>query len=443
MKKELRWTIGALFIISLFGCEKEISTQIVKEKEVGYDVEWGNTRGKSNKDAEHITFAEMVKAPESYSVALARKDVTVTGRSEVIVPDVEMISVKSVKGRGFTEQEKEQFANAVFRGVPSLEEEVKGGVDEGMEAFLSNKYSCSIEEVVSDFTILKREAEVDGEPSSFYHWTQSKPNEGLGESMLYVPDIYMPELYWYHYVDDENIRKELQESLKTEEAIQKGNELVAQLGYNEMQLTGCEYIQNYSSTEKDYAGIVDLEPDKLTTYGIVLNYSRVVDGVTITYWNGQENEAMNSGERYYWPAENLSIIYSDTNELVKIQYSDPYEVVEGSKEETFLLPFEDIKKVFEKIILSKYEMSFRELTTININLTQVRLGYMRVKKAGGVNALEGQLIPVWDFMGRCEYTYFYEGDDKQVGEADIYLDPVSTPLLTINAMDGSIIDRWE
>ena len=65
----------------------------------------------------------------------------------------------------------------------------------------------------------------------------------------------------------------------------------------------------------------------------------------------------------------------------------------------------------------------------NITVTAVRLGLMRIIEKD--NNDTAYLVPVWDFFG----TYDSDGGTLVIGE-----DGYET-LLTINAVDGSVIDR--
>ena len=69
--------------------------------------------------------------------------------------------------------------------------------------------------------------------------------------------------------------------------------------------------------------------------------------------------------------------------------------------------------------------------TASFQIRTVKLGYMRVHEKGNVR--EGELIPVWDFFG--EETIFYD-QTEPYAEAGPY-----KSLLTINAVDGTVIDR--
>ena len=98
----------------------------------------------------------------------------------------------------------------------------------------------------------------------------------------------------------------------------------------------------------------------------------------------------------------------------------------------FLLPFSEIQNIFEQMIIKKEKDRFiEEGSSLEINIDRVCLSYMRVREK---NATEGTLIPVWDFFG----TETYRGS----GGEDFYIRKGEyESILTINAMDGTVIDR--
>ena len=99
----------------------------------------------------------------------------------------------------------------------------------------------------------------------------------------------------------------------------------------------------------------------------------------------------------------------------------------------FLLPFSDIQNIFEEMLFKKAEDFWKDMQveeTFHVN--EVRLGYMRVMEKG--NVMDGTMIPVWDFFG--SETFYYGDMEEAYTEEGPY-----KCLLTINAMDGTIIDR--
>jgi hypothetical protein len=159
-------------------------------------------------------------------------------------------------------------------------------------------------------------------------------------------------------------------------------------------------------------------------------YTRSVNGVSVTYtndissWPPEYPDSVSEG----WMYEKLRIFVDDGG-IYAYQWNGPCTVTEIVNEKATLLPFEQIKKIFENMILTKYGASgTEEAESASINITSVRLGLTRVAEQN--NNAYGLLVPAWDFFGVYDtgngYPIGYDGFES---------------LLTINAVDGSIIDR--
>ena len=93
------------------------------------------------------------------------------------------------------------------------------------------------------------------------------------------------------------------------------------------------------------------------------------------------------------------------------------------------------KQVFRSIYLDYAENGKPESRDCMV-ITRICLSYMKVKKKDAPD--ERYLLPVWDFMG---YTYnpdYPRSDADLIGTKSWFL---YQSLLTVNAIDGSIIDR--
>ncbi len=94
-----------------------------------------------------------------------------------------------------------------------------------------------------------------------------------------------------------------------------------------------------------------------------------------------------------------------------------------------LMPFEQIKGIFKQQVENYFvDASFPGRTEIYID--KIVLGLMKISEKDSDN--ECLIIPVWDFIG-TEHTVFF-GEEDNSDEDHTFL--------TINAIDGTIIDRW-
>ena len=136
-----------------------------------------------------------------------------------------------------------------------------------------------------------------------------------------------------------------------------------------------------------------------------------------------------------WTYETLKIVVSKDG-LEELFYTSPYEMGKTQVENVKLLDFEEIKQIYTEMMQYKVsnQMDNEYLKDYQVNIDRITLGYARIYNPAQDNR-SGLLVPVWDFFGNSEMTLN--------GEAETH-DKSSIPndsLFTINAIDGTIIDR--
>lgn len=112
-----------------------------------------------------------------------------------------------------------------------------------------------------------------------------------------------------------------------------------------------------------------------------------------------------------------------------MKFQNPHEIV-NELDMVELLPFEQISEIAFALLPLKYASFERDHIAVNLYVNELQLGYMFVMSRNQPEYYE--LIPVWDFYG---YEVYESRNGKTVYE-DAY-----TSLLTINAIDGTVIDR--
>ncbi len=133
-------------------------------------------------------------------------------------------------------------------------------------------------------------------------------------------------------------------------------------------------------------------------------------------------------------SETLYIDIDDTG-VYYLRYEGPLDILETVNADAKLLPFSEIQSIFERMVVLKDnkadhpeegEVSHSDRYVIS----EVRLGLALVREQDKDTAL---LVPAWDFLGYLESTY-------PGNTFTSYYDRCHS-FLTINAIDGSIIDR--
>lgn len=208
-----------------------------------------------------------------------------------------------------------------------------------------------------------------------------------------------------------------------EEAKKIADEKVEALQLENMEMTSWEYgLLRESMPRTSEVNLLDT--------GYMLHYTRKINGIPITYtpdWGGCL-EDMDS-EMETWGYEVLDIVVTSEG-IDTVNYNNRYDIGEIRTEKLSLLPFEKIMEIYEKMMVIQ-NADILEYSAFEIyHIDRITFGYSRIYEPASDNR-SGLLVPVWDFFG---------SDDSKYGEEE-YTNNSSNSYLTINAIDGSIIDR--
>ena len=150
-----------------------------------------------------------------------------------------------------------------------------------------------------------------------------------------------------------------------------------------------------------------------------------------------------------WLYESINVIV-EKDGIVSFSWQFPISVEDTVSDNVGIISFDQAKDIFEQMMpltargdLEQFTDEYME-STVDIKVTDVRLGLMRVRNSG--NELKGLMTPVWLFYGdytrNTEYTQAgkdagYDTGDNSFTEAQPWI------LLAVNAVDGSVIDITE
>ena len=152
-----------------------------------------------------------------------------------------------------------------------------------------------------------------------------------------------------------------------------------------------------------------------------LNGVRVASDIEQTNLDGTLNSAT-------WYNERLFIGVDDEG-ITGVTWIAPLKVTEVVTENAAVKPFSEIREIVEKMMFIMYEPNAEKYT-----ITAIRLSLQRVSEQDSFES--GLLAPVWNVYGY--ETYFRESAGEWVDM------PVNNwPLLTVNAIDGSVIDLFK
>ena len=164
-------------------------------------------------------------------------------------------------------------------------------------------------------------------------------------------------------------------------------------------------------------------------------FTRSVDGVPVTY-TMQECNYTDDGEngdpihyRMLYPYESLRLIVSDEG-IVEGRYESPYVLSDPIQTDVELLAFDQVMEIAENILPLTFAWMEENYQT-KVIVDRVVFGYARLDFKDDMYRYK--LVPVWDFFGTY---YHYRDGELVVSHTEDY-----NSLLTINAMDGTVIDR--
>ena len=185
------------------------------------------------------------------------------------------------------------------------------------------------------------------------------------------------------------------------------------------------------SSKRDWGGDPcapeDTEPEK---HAYIFRLLRQINGVKTESTHDSSETSMD--EMAYgkeWWYERLTIVVDDDG-IANLSWMGPLEVTEVLTNDAAIRPWSDIAQVFEKMIVVKSEIYTDHELKNTIDVTHASLSLQRIMERDSFTT--GLLVPVWNFYGTVTSVY---GDEAPcTTEREYY------PLISINAIDGSVID---
>lgn len=160
-----------------------------------------------------------------------------------------------------------------------------------------------------------------------------------------------------------------------------------------------------------------------------LRFTREIGGIPV---NGTYHTEAGNAYEYVSGTSKIDVVVRDSG-VCALQYYNPEDLGEVKEENVKLLPFSDIWDIFSQVgLLSIQWVESEEDVQVNrLTITEIRFGYMKVWQPDGSYLY----TPVWDFYG----TDFLSGTGAYAHAADF--EYAKDCKLTINAMNGTVIDR--
>lgn len=214
-------------------------------------------------------------------------------------------------------------------------------------------------------------------------------------------------------------------TISEDEAKKKADKCIADMGIEDFEVYGSGLYSEVQEFRNNPDGDSE-EPGYCTYY--LFRYVRKVDGAFVTLEGDEKYTAEwvnDSFVKKIWPKEYIDIKVND-NGIIEFIYSGPLEKVETVVDKSNMLSFDEIKGTFEKMVIAVNAQSEWEEET-EIDIDRVTLGYALISEKDRFDT--GLLVPVWNFIGTKTMKSGGEVRDKYSGS-----------VLTINAIDGTVID---
>ena len=222
-----------------------------------------------------------------------------------------------------------------------------------------------------------------------------------------------------------------------EQALAIGNNLMQTLGVSNVSCVAADRCWG-GSFDADASGVRGLPT---AAYGVTnpfrcvwrLRYTRTFENFTTTYDRisctpyidpEDDKEVLPSADY-----ERIEVYVDDTG-IVGFRWASPQDVGRVALEDASVLPFDEIMRVFTGTFCVANRW-VNPSAALVFRIDKICLGYTRVREEGVYD--QGLLVPAWDFYGEV----VYDPD----GETPEYRSMYDESMFTINAIDGSIIDR--
>ncbi len=233
-----------------------------------------------------------------------------------------------------------------------------------------------------------------------------------------------------------------------EEAVAEGNALMQELGFDNFALVDAQ--QWSPQLPKDngvwrlyYAPSVNGFP----VSGARQDTTQTHDGTVYQdcwYWCYAASEESNP-DTVAWELEN---IYLDVGRdgILSFDWTAPSTQPVVQQAQSALLPFEEIAAIADTMlpeviqgpdgrVLVEVDQYNGFETRMDVDITKVSLSLMRIRDKG---SLQGTIVPVWDFWGTSDW---YDAEPNAYGYQEKGMNYDFQPMLTLNAVDGTVVDR--
>ena len=174
-------------------------------------------------------------------------------------------------------------------------------------------------------------------------------------------------------------------------------------------------------------------------YAYFVQACRMADGIEVqSPYNRTYVGSVDGGKE--WAYETLSVRLDDEG-IIGMNWLSPLTVGAVEVERANLLPFSSILTVAKNmlgVVNEPQESDLKDLKSYSIEINQITLSLQRIPNADSIQ--DGLLVPVWNFYGK---TNRIPSNEIEVApnDSEDSVDAIDDPYLSINAIDGSVINK--
>ena len=165
-----------------------------------------------------------------------------------------------------------------------------------------------------------------------------------------------------------------------------------------------------------------------------LSFVRTVNGIPVIRPANYSSSGDEAEPRPAWTYETLSMTFHD-DDLYSFEYGGPLVLGKTLVEDAHLLPFDAVMERFDQMVRVKYEgmmadPGWGDIRSMEVQVDRIELSLERVIQPDNIDG--GLLVPVWSFFGSILCT--------RPGDSFNHAYDPTVPFLTLNAVDGTLID---
>ena len=398
-----------------------------------------------------------VGAPEheadSFSGKVFGGTMDVTVDADVFVPSVSTVPVYRVALGGYSAEEKEKMVKSLIGDGPYyhcnrnertyLENELNyrqawlNALDE--QPYGPNADYAEYREILADDIMHRQESyqTAEAEAKTFPCTCQWSDSDGHVSDRDASFDWYASSSRWcslsYYHINDPYYIVSAYHALPRNEEEQQAVDAAS------------AFLSILNDTDVRMCGIAAHDEDYRQSNGVETGFNNGVyllafrpyyNGIPVydfRTFHGSDNGLAEAEVHYDYdaPQESISVVVAN-NEVRRADWQCPLHILGVDNENVTLLPFDRIMEICRKQLFMNiyigHDWDGNDSRT-DLRITQIILSYLRVRKP---NDDTYWLLPVWDFRGYIQREY---NGDSIPDWFDHYT------LLTVNAVDGSIIDR--